>query len=103
MFELDYSVRKGARSFVMGARNICMIVFSVMPGARNACMGVLSFMSGAFSLNGRVKFFSVSYGRVTNWLKQISLIRHFVHETVVRVRRRIQRIHMKFRVYRKDI
>ena len=77
MFELDYSVHKGARGFVTGARNICMSVLSVMSGARNVCMGVssfimgvfslitgariictdvLSFMSGAFSLNGRVKF-----------------------------------------------
>ena len=56
LFELDYSVHKGAHGSVTGARNICMIVFSVMPGARNVCMGVLSFMSGAFGLNGSVKF-----------------------------------------------
>ena len=62
LFELDYSVHKGARGFVAGAPNICMIVFSVMPGARNVCMGVLSFMSGAFSLNGRVKFFPFRTG-----------------------------------------
>ena len=42
LFELDYSVHKGARGFVAGARNICMIVFSVMPGARNVCMGVVT-------------------------------------------------------------
>ena len=62
LFELDYSVHKGARGSVTGARNICMIVFSVMPGARNVCMGVLSFMSGAFSLNGRVKFYPFRTG-----------------------------------------
>ena len=70
MFELDYSVHKGARGFVTGASNICMSVLSVMSGARNVCLGafslitgariictdVLSFMSGAFSLNGRVNF-----------------------------------------------
>ena len=70
MFELDYSVHKGAHGFVTGARNICMSVLSVMSGARNVFMGVfssimgariictdvLSFMSGAFSLNGRVNF-----------------------------------------------
>ena len=100
MFALDYSVHNGARVSVAGARNVCMIVLNVMPGARNVCMGVLSFMSGAFSLNGRVV--SVSYRRAANWLKRISLIRHFVHETFVRVRRRIQRIRMKLRVYRKD-
>ena len=62
MFELDYSVPKGARGSVASARNICMIVFSVMPGACNVCMGVLSFMSGAFSLNGRVKFYPFRTG-----------------------------------------
>ena len=62
MFELDYSVHKGARGFVTGARNICMIMFRVMPGARNVCMGVLSLMSGAFSLNGRVKFYPFRMG-----------------------------------------
>ena len=41
LFELDYSVHKGARGFVAGARNVCM--------------GVLSFMLGAFNLNVRVK------------------------------------------------
>ena len=56
-FELDYLVHKGARGFVTGARNICLIWFSVMPGARNICMGGLGFLSVAFSLNGRVKFF----------------------------------------------
>ena len=77
MFELDYSVHKGARGYAPGARNICMSVLSVMSGARNVFMGVfsfimgvfssimgariictdvLSFMSGAFSLNGRVNF-----------------------------------------------
>ena len=77
MFELDYSVYKGARGYAPGARNICMSVLRVMSGARNVFMGVfsfimgvfssimgariictdvLSFMSGAFSLNGRVKF-----------------------------------------------
>ena len=55
LFKLDYSVHKGARGFVAGARNICMIVFSVMPGARNGFTGVLSFMLGAFNLNVRVK------------------------------------------------
>ena len=59
---LYYSVHKGARGFVTSARNICMIVFNVMPGARNVCMGVLSFMSGAFSLNGRVKFYPFRTG-----------------------------------------
>ena len=62
LFELDYSVHKGARGFVTGARDICIIVLSVMPGARNVCMGVLSFMSGAFSLNGHVKFYSFRTG-----------------------------------------
>ena len=62
LFELDYSVHKGARGFVAGARDICMIVFSVMPGARNVCMGVLSFMSSAFSLNGRAKFYPFCTG-----------------------------------------
>ena len=70
MFELDYSVHKGARGYAPGARNICMSVLSVMSGARNVFMGVfslimgariiytdvLSFMSGAFSLNVRVNF-----------------------------------------------
>ena len=62
LFELDYSVHKGARGSVTGARNIYMIMFSVMPSARNVCMGVLSFMSGAFSLNGRVKFYPFRTG-----------------------------------------
>jgi len=73
LFELDYSVHKGARGYAPGARNICMSVLSVMSGARNVfsfimgvfssimgariiCTDVLSFMSGAFSLNGRVNF-----------------------------------------------
>ena len=42
LFELDYSVHKGARGSVTGTRNICIIVFSVMPGARNLCMGSVS-------------------------------------------------------------
>ena len=62
MFELYYSVHKGARGFVAGARNIYMIVFSVMPDARNVCMSVHSFMSGAFILNGRVKFYPFRMG-----------------------------------------
>ena len=62
LFELDSSGHKGARGFVAGARNSCMIVFNVMPGARNVCMGVLNFMSGAFSLNGRVKFYPFRTG-----------------------------------------
>ena len=61
-FELDYSVDKGAQGLFTGARNICMIGFSVMPGARNVCMAVLSFMSVAFSLNGRVKFYPFRTG-----------------------------------------
>ena len=63
MFELDYSVHKGARDFGTRARNICMSVlsfirgvFSLITGARIICTDVLSFMSGAFSLNGRVEF-----------------------------------------------
>ena len=51
LFGLDHSVHKGARGFVTGARNICMIVLRIMLGAHNICMGVLSFMSGAFSFN----------------------------------------------------
>ena len=35
-------------------------------------------------------------------VETISLIRHFVHGTFVRVCRRIQRIRMRFRLYRKD-
>ena len=50
MFELDYSVHKGARGFGMGAINICMSVLSVMLGARNVCMGVSSFIMGVFNL-----------------------------------------------------
>ena len=35
-------------------------------------------------------------------VEHISLIRQFLHETIVYVRRRIQSIRMKFRVFRKD-
>ena len=49
-FEFDYSVHKGARGYVLGARNICMSVHSVMVGARNVCMGVSSFIMGVFNL-----------------------------------------------------